>query len=256
MSIVFITIEGEAKREFANILHEKTDGAVSLIIVQQRLKVTFLEKAKKFFKNWDFKSFWYSIKLTLEKDVEKALGYFRHRTSKTNKKDWPVKVIYVPYINSEVVHEELKAVSPSLMVVWGAGLLKPHIINTAEKAINLHMGYAPHYRGAVGNQFALYNDDLEKIGATIHHINNEADAGDIIETIKADANKPIKELFKELNDKAEERFLETALKLYRGEKIEIQKQNKQEGKTYLLKDWTPYVRYSLGKKILDLENNF
>lgn len=49
MSMVFITIEGDSKREFANLLHEKTDKGISLIVVQQRPKITFIERVKKVF---------------------------------------------------------------------------------------------------------------------------------------------------------------------------------------------------------------
>lgn len=250
--MVFITIEGDSKREFANLLHEKTNKGISLIVVQQRPKVTFVKRVKKVFSEKDgLKSLWYSFLLNINKKVRSALDIFRTRTKKTEKKDWPVETIYVSSVNDEAVIQKLKELSPSLLVVWGCGILKPETVNLAQKAINLHMGYAPYYRGAVGNQFALFNNDLEKIGATIHHISTNADAGDIIENVKVNSSLPLEEMFKELNDKAEERFLDIAVRLSKGEELTKIKQDITLGKNYFLKDWTPEIRYKLGKKILN-----
>lgn len=252
MPIVFITIEGKSKREFANLLHEKTNNGISLIIVQKRPKPSFFERIKKLFsEKGGFISLYYSMLLNINKNICSALDIFRLHTKKTDKKDWPAETIFVSSVNNKEVYEKLQSISPSLLVVWGCGILKPDIIHSAKSAINLHMGYAPYYRGVVGNQFALFNHDLEKLGATIHHINGSADAGDIIENVKANTSLPLKEMFRDLNDKAEERFLDIAVRLSKGEELTKIKQDITLGKNYFLKDWTPKIRYILGKRILN-----
>src|SRR3989344_3420707 len=100
------------------------------------------------------------------------------------------------------------------MVVWGSTIIKPDIIKTAKKAINLHMGLCPYFRGAIANQSAVMHGSLSYIGATIHYVEEKVDAGDILATITVDTNKRPRELFRQLNDRAQEHYLEIAQKLF------------------------------------------
>jgi methionyl-tRNA formyltransferase len=143
--------------------------------------------------------------------------------------------------------------SPKLLVIWGSTIIKPHILNTAKLAINLHMGLCPYYRGAIANQRAVMRGEFDKIGATIHYADAVVDAGGILATVRADASKPPRELFRELNDEALRKFVEVATNLARGKKLVHEEQKGLSGDKFLLKDWTPSVRYRLAKKMLDWE---
>ena len=70
--------------------------------------------------------------------------------------------------------EEVKKSNPDLVIVFGTGLLEPY------KMINLHLGLSPYYRGSGTNFFPLVNREPEYVGATIHHIDEGIDSGDII----------------------------------------------------------------------------
>ncbi|MDP2669176.1 MAG: formyltransferase family protein [bacterium] len=251
MPIVVITIEGESKTEFVNSLHAKTGGAVALVVVQKKPPMMPLERVRVFFKkNNTIRAIYFAALLCLNRPLRRKLDYFRLRDKKTSETNgWVPPVMYVASVNSDAVYKKLSEISPSLIVIWGAGILKKHIIQTAKQTINLHLGLAPYYRGAVGNQFAVFHNDISRIGVTIHHVNHEADMGDIIETILPDTKKPPIELFGALNSKAEERFGDIAARLYNGENLPRTKQDRSLGKTFLLKQWTPEIRYKVGKKI-------
>jgi folate-dependent phosphoribosylglycinamide formyltransferase PurN len=257
MSIVFITIPGDSKREFANMLHKATDGGVSLVIIQKKQKVRLLDTLSKLRKTVGafgiLKESFCAVLLRLDKNVHKYLDYFRLRTSKENTPNFIPKTVEVESVNSDKVFELIKEIKPRLLVVWGTGVIKPHIFNLADTAINLHMGLAPYYRGAVANHFAILHNDIDKIGATIHYLHEKVDAGDILETVTIEGKLPPKQLFKMLNDEAEARFLDIATRLYKGETVPAREQKTSLGKNILLREWVPSVRYLVGQKIKNWE---
>ena len=123
------------------------------------------------------------------------------------------------------------------------------------------MGVCPHYRGAVANQFAVYQNDFSNIGATIHYVNSAVDGGNIIEIIKGDTEKPPKKMFEELNNKSQEILLSVATDVFNGKKVYSTPQDNTVGKNFKLKHWTPSVRYKTAQQIARwerglLDNNF
>lgn len=256
MSIVFITVTGDAQRAFANALHKKTGGGVSLVILQKPKRLSLLSRFQRFYIAAGWRGFlkecWYGILLRLSKKTQRALGYFQ-RHSAEDAGDFLSPVHEVVSINSDEVREFLQKLSPELLVIWGGAVLKPYILKTAKRAINLHMGLAPYYRGAVANQFAVLRGDTSRIGATIHYAEEKVDAGAILATITADATKSPRELFRDLNDRARERYLEIAVRLFRREDVSAEIQDISRGELFRLRDWRREIRYKLGKKILQWE---
>jgi len=258
MGIVVLTTPGDSKKAFVNSLHETTGSKVDLVIIQKPKIKPLLERLKTLYRKTDlktlFKEIWYSIVLRLAYKHKRALSYFRWTQDANNTpKPYLPRVLEVDSVNDLDVLEELKTLSPELMVIWGSGIIKPSIINTAKKTINLHMGLCPYYRGALANQNALLHNDIRRIGATIHYAEERVDTGDIITTINADHTKPPQEMFQELNDLAQKTYLDTVIKLFNDEELPRIPQNKSRSKNLLLKDWTPSKRYKLARVILERE---
>jgi len=199
-----------------------------------------------------FKELGYALLLRLDTRARFALKYFRHHTPIIHD-DSNLKVIEVDNVNNEEVSSLLQRISPDLLVVWGSKILKPHIISTAKKSINLHMGYCPDYRGAIANQFAVLDKQHHLIGATIHYLDQKVDTGDILKVIGADISKSPRDLFRDLNDRAYASFLDIATRIYLGEMLPVTKQAGIQGKDTLLKQWTPEIRYKLGRYIIEWE---
>ena len=92
-----------------------------------------------------------------------------------------IPLFRVDYINSVEALKILKTIQPDLILVFGTGILKKHIIECSSMAsVNLHTGIVPYYRGVMGEFFALYNNDFNNIGYTLHFVTEKLDAGDII----------------------------------------------------------------------------
>jgi hypothetical protein len=69
-----------------------------------------------------------------------------------------------------------------LYIVFGASYIKGWLINhlIQKKAINLHIGLSPYYRGAACNFWAVYDNNPHLVGATIHYLSKAIDSGKIL----------------------------------------------------------------------------
>jgi methionyl-tRNA formyltransferase len=93
-------------------------------------------------------------------------------------------------INSDAVAEFICSKSPELIAVCGSNLIKPHIFTLPPKGtINIHCGITPDYRCANPVEWAIFNKDFEKVGVTIHYINEGLDTGNIIAQKAANLEK-------------------------------------------------------------------
>lgn len=256
MSIVILTIPGSPQKAFVNAVHEKTGGAVELVIIQSPKRVSVAGRLLRFYKRLGgsslFEELWYALLLRFQRDVRDVLSYFQAPDTGSREAYKP-KVLYTDSVNSDEVHAVLKSISPEVLAVWGSTVLKPHILNTARKSVNLHFGHSPHYRGALANQHAILSGDYSRVGATIHYINGTVDGGDILDQVVVDVSKSPRESFTHLTSEAPQRFAQVIQKLHEGEELPVRAQDTTESRVLLLRHWTPSVRYAAGKRILALE---
>ena len=92
-----------------------------------------------------------------------------------------VECWYHQSANSEKSINKIKELNPDLCIVSGAGLLYEKTIQVfPDGLINIHLGNAVEYRGLDTNLWAIYHNDFENIGVTIHFVDSELDTGDVI----------------------------------------------------------------------------
>ncbi len=74
------------------------------------------------------------------------------------------------------------ALSSDIYVVFGASYIKGWLIDylVSKKAINIHMGISPYYRGSSCNFWALYDQRPSYVGATIHLLSKGLDSGPML----------------------------------------------------------------------------
>ncbi|WP_413287817.1 formyltransferase family protein [Bdellovibrio sp. HCB337] len=72
--------------------------------------------------------------------------------------------------------------SVDYIVVFGASWIRGELCDLLlrKKAINIHMGVSPYYRGATCNFWALQDRRPEMVGATIHYLSKGLDSGKMI----------------------------------------------------------------------------
>jgi len=74
------------------------------------------------------------------------------------------------------------ALQSDVYIVFGASYIKGWLIDflVERRAINIHMGLSPYYRGSSCNFWALYDNNPSYVGATIHLLSKGLDSGDIL----------------------------------------------------------------------------
>lgn len=74
------------------------------------------------------------------------------------------------------------ALQSDIYVVLGSSYIKGDLIEflVGHKAINIHMGISPYFRGSSTNFWAPYKGYIDMVGATIHMLGKGLDSGDIL----------------------------------------------------------------------------
>lgn len=67
-------------------------------------------------------------------------------------------------------------------IVFGSSYIKGKLVDflIKNKAVNIHMGVSPYYRGTDCNFWALYDNNPHLVGATIHLLSKGLDSGPIL----------------------------------------------------------------------------
>lgn len=74
------------------------------------------------------------------------------------------------------------ALYSDLYIVFGSSYIKGDLIEflITHRALNIHMGISPFYRGSSCNFWASYDGNFNLIGATVHLISESLDSGKIL----------------------------------------------------------------------------
>lgn len=77
--------------------------------------------------------------------------------------------------------QSIKELAPDILITCGAPILKQEVIGTAKvAALNIHFGIAPYYRGNNTLFWALYHNDFERVGGSIHYLSKGVDDGNLL----------------------------------------------------------------------------
>jgi len=91
------------------------------------------------------------------------------------------RVIEVHDVNQPGVSEYISVLQPDVIITYGVGLVKPHVFEVARwGCINVHRGIAQRYRGLDSDLWAIYEENFDDIGVTIHYVDADLDTGDIL----------------------------------------------------------------------------
>jgi methionyl-tRNA formyltransferase len=82
-----------------------------------------------------------------------------------------------------LTHSQLEpALNSDVYIVFGASYIKGWLIDflVKNRALNIHMGLSPYYRGSSCNFWALYDEKPNFVGATIHLLTIGLDSGPML----------------------------------------------------------------------------
>ena len=151
--------------------------------------------------------------------------------------DRPDLSIETPHINHADTLSIIDKYNPDLIVVFGTSLIKGKLLTKGRLGlINLHGGLSPEYRGADCTFWALFNQEPEKIGCTVHYINAGIDTGKLIAHVSPEIKENDDELtlfWRAVQDSVGI-YPEMMKRLHNGEKLGTRQTDK--GALYQVKD--------------------
>ena len=95
-------------------------------------------------------------------------------------------VSLLPLVNGDLNDLKLndldKFLKSDLYIIFGSSFIKGDLVKflIEKKAINIHMGISPYYRGTDCNFWALYDGNPHLVGATIHMLSKGIDSGEML----------------------------------------------------------------------------
>jgi hypothetical protein len=98
----------------------------------------------------------------------------------------PTNVHVLPVAANDISSLEVgiltDALESDVIIVFGASYIREPLAGALIEngAINIHMGISPYYRGSMCNFWALFDGQLDLVGATIHRLSRGLDSGNIL----------------------------------------------------------------------------
>ena len=88
----------------------------------------------------------------------------------------------VTSVNDDATKKLLEQIQPDIILVNGTRIISKRILQCTHAVfINMHVGITPWYRGSHGGYWALYNNDVENFGTTIHLVDAGVDTGAVLQ---------------------------------------------------------------------------
>jgi len=143
----------------------------------------------------------------------------------------------VPHINHPDVAALADRLQPDVIAVFGTSLIRGRLLEAGRLGIfNLHGGLSPRYRGADCTFWALYNDEPQSVGCTLHRIDPGIDTGTLIAHVRPqvrDGDDELTLFWRAVRDSADV-FVELLDRLERGERLG--QPQAEKGRLFQVKD--------------------
>lgn len=143
-------------------------------------KLNVIQEKKTFFSNQNkISNLMKNYFLKVDDAQKKVFG-----NAAIDKKNKNIKLLSLE--NKELEKCSLNSLSDFLnsdiFIVFGSSFIKKDLVNFLidHKALNIHLGISPYYRGTDCNFWALFDNNPHLVGATIHLLSKGLDSGQIL----------------------------------------------------------------------------
>ncbi|TKX18735.1 FAD dependent oxidoreductase-like protein 5 [Elsinoe australis] len=89
----------------------------------------------------------------------------------------------VDSLNCTKVWDAVEKWQPDVTIVSGTKYIGKRLNERAGMMINLHIGHLPEYKGNHCIFFALYDEAIDKVAATLHQLTPQLDGGRVLDTV-------------------------------------------------------------------------
>lgn len=144
----------------------------------------------------------------------------------------------------------LAELEPDVLAVCGTSILASEICSVAKHGtINLHGGLSQWYRGLFTTEWAVYNEEPEFVGATVHFVSPGVDDGDVIYQARPDVSSDDhpNSLYTKVVNLGIDMVERAIVDLDSG--VLLRTPLPAKGKLYLRSRYTPAVKRSIWKKV-------
>ncbi len=171
MKITIFTSNGIRHKYFINLL---SDICEELFVIQEiKIKKNSITPTR-YPKDDIFTNYFHNVNKAQEKLFGKHNDIYKKNTNILKIKSGSINNIKLDllsnYLNSDYY------------IIFGASYIKAPLIHylIKKKAINIHAGISPYYRGTDCNFWALYDNNPHLVGSTIHLLSEGLDNGPIL----------------------------------------------------------------------------
>lgn len=168
-----ITVFTSNQPRHLHLLNQLSKIADKVYAIQE-CNTVFPGQVKDFFNNSEVMQEYFNHVIDAEKHVFGNVNFLQD-----NVKQLVLKMGDLNKLNLDILHEGLQS---DVYVVFGSSFIKGELIDflVEKKALNIHMGISPYFRGSSCNFWAPYEGHPELIGATIHMLSKGLDSGDML----------------------------------------------------------------------------
>ena len=172
MKVTLFTSNNHRHNYLINLLSNFCDE----LWVIQECKTLFTGKKDKKYQNKNI------IEEYFKKVLEAQNKIFKNEfVNKNNKNIKTLPVLYgeLNKLSLSFLEDFLKS---DIYVVFGSSYIKGELVDflVKQRAINIHAGVSPYYRGTDCNFWALYDDNPHLVGSTIHLLSKGLDSGPML----------------------------------------------------------------------------
>lgn len=170
MNITIFTSNQPRHISFIKKLSEVSDNLNAIIEVN----TVFPGSNPDFFKKSDIMQEYFSHVISAEREIFGDVDFLPK-----NVNSLILKLGDLNFLNLSIIKNALNA---DLIIVFGSSFIKGELIDrlVQKKAINIHMGISPYYRGSSCNFWALNDNRPDLVGATIHYLSKGLDSGEML----------------------------------------------------------------------------
>ena len=181
MKITIFTCNQPRHNYLINLFSKVAD---ELFVVQESYTIFPGENKGLYKKNKIVKNYFKSVK-----NAENKI--FKNSIIENNSKSIKILPLSFGDLNNCSFNILKNFLKSELYIVFGCSFIKGKLASflIKKKAINIHIGVAPYYRGTDCNFWALYDGNSDLVGATVHYLSKKLDGGKIIFHALSEYNK-------------------------------------------------------------------
>ena len=172
MKVTLFTSNNHRHNYFINLLSNFCDE----LWVVQECKTLFTGKNDEKYVNKNI------IEKYFSKVLEAQNKIFKKEFVNKNNKNIKILPILSGELNKLPLSYLEDFLQSDIYVIFGSSYIKGELVDflVNQKAINIHAGVSPYYRGTDCNFWALYDDNPHLVGSTIHLLSKGLDSGPML----------------------------------------------------------------------------